>query len=224
MNKLLIIHPYDVTTLFLRPITDSLSSSFYDVIEIVKVNPTQQDHSDVFFKLSTLPSGSTVAFLGHGSSDCIYSAADSDFKAYPFINEHNINVFDNVNLLCFSCRSADFLRKTFSKNKILASIGFDDIPTSFQEVIDARETDSTEYVNFTESTIEVFNLELVTIMSKTLESFLKYDLSFIGLFDFLTLYINQSIYNRLIDLSRPDNLAIANQLKLLKRNMKFFIS
>ena len=150
MSKILIVHPYDRSTFFLKRISNYLISSFNDKIHYFSVKTNRHSHDECLKEIQSHPENGLIIFLGHGRSDKLYGAKSDTFGEMvsldystehesvnfyedDFINSLNLGIFKNKHIFCLSCNSNDKIAKIAVEKGALSFIGFGDIPTSLQE-------------------------------------------------------------------------------------------
>lgn len=174
MKDFLIIHSVDSTTSFLTPIINSISSASA-ILHISIVESSQQE--EVIRRIVELPYDSTVLFLGHGASHCIYLPLSDEGNKKPLINNSRFDILAGKNFISLSCRSAEFIVNNFN-DATRAMVGFDDLPTHWDDVNAEREVNVAAYQGITDNVLTIFRELLVSIVSFSLRDAIKYKMSF----------------------------------------------
>ena len=145
------IFPKDVTTGFLKPVSDELRKQGYVVFD----GDTRED-GYAQSVINIIPNYECVVFLGHGSSTELYGSALTSF-----LGGDNMEVLRGKKMFLLACNSGEFL-DTYS---LTSSIGFGDIPTGNQDVcgIIEREWDYFESIPNDED-IKYFQSTIVRII------------------------------------------------------------
>lgn len=213
-SNLICIYPEDPTTNFLLPIYECLSRlpNFrgYRNNTILQDNRTQ-----IIDALTKAETSSTIVFLGHGASNKLYGSVDIDDSKQVLLDDSNIELFDNFNTICVSCRSAEFLKKCHG-----SFIGFGDITSDFQEVLATRQFEDAYYLSWAEETdINLFNNLFVQILRKTIEYTKCADIRL--MYRILELYINKTISHLLIERKFNNYRHIADMFYNLLEDISF---
>ncbi|KRB59660.1 hypothetical protein [Flavobacterium sp. Root186] len=217
MNRLLIIHPKDVTTQFLNSIWSFLLEQFDDKISLYNIAFTDDEHSLVLKEISNFD-GDNILFLGHGTSTSLKGAKNEIYSKEIFIGKNDLEIFKNKNVLSFSCKSIDFFR--YVKN--FSYIGFDDIPSDMDEVLGAREFENTIYENVDKEIIEEFKGKLIRIIGNSVFDWLIDDYDIKRVYNRIRIRINKEIVNVLrTKQSIEKKKAMLNLLNDLKKNMGY---
>jgi hypothetical protein len=134
----IIIHPYDRSTFFLNKIKSFLISKFPNNIHCLNIKPSEDSHNYCLHCVSNLDNGSLILFLGHGHTDKLFGAKSDSFNRINynndnFINESNIDIFNEKKVICFSCNSREKIAKVAVDKGATVFLGFGDIPSSHNE-------------------------------------------------------------------------------------------
>jgi hypothetical protein len=227
-KRILLIHPYDKSTLFLDRIKNHILLEFDQDVHYYSVKPNEESHIQCLNLIQTHPSKGLIIFLGHGRSDKLYGSKADDYSdliskdaalEFPekyyyndnFINEDNINVFNKKKVFCLACNSAEKIAQYAYEKGATTFLGFGDIPTS---QIEFKEKGYT--VN--ESIVGMIKGEFNYIIKSSLAYALRRNLSFDNLMHILHFITNQRITDLLI--KQKDNRAryfLANQLYFFKK-------
>lgn len=237
MAKILIIHPYDKTTIFLEDIYNTLLTEMSEYISVFKIEPTYNSHSKALREIKEAKY-ETIIFMGHGRSYSLFGAKGDHyseelevtdiemnsnsylFYEEQFIHHYNIHHFENKKVFCLSCRSSDMIGNwAISIGNAKVFIGFGSIPT---DEIDYKENEV-----ITPNDIENMNLFRQMLNQIILNSFLmtlKNKMTFEQLMLLIKINVYKTIFNLFQDsLVKEDNKRkIANNLLIFKKEMKIF--
>lgn len=150
LSKILIIHPYDNSTSFLKRIADYLDFEFNGLINYLSVKPNELSHNLCLEEIRKHDENGLIIFLGHGRSDKLYGAKsdyygkmlsydfiaeneDIEYYNEDFINLTNCHVFKNKKIICFACNSNEAIAKTSIQFGAKTFVGFGDVPSSINE-------------------------------------------------------------------------------------------
>jgi len=222
MNKILLIHCYDHTSAFLEGIMHHLKNKGFTAFDYVKIDQPPPDPGQLTHLITNQDQGTTIIFLGHGSSYGIYWPLLPGSNPSLFINKSTFDLFSGKNLVCLSCRSADFIRQNFASIPGTAMMGFDDLPTHWEDVWAEREVDHKAYRGMTDDVLSNYRDILVKTFSSALYDAITHHLDFSQFYLRLRLYINRQIFrvtNYAIS-SKPTMLA--NMLFELKQGIRLF--
>lgn len=215
-KDVLCIFPEDITLLFLEPLRNKLKQNY----RVLDVLANDESHIKAIETIKTLPDDSTIIFIGHGASHCLYGACNDNYKRNSFINNSNFEVFRNKNLFALSCRSSEFLNA--NKSILNKYLGFGNLPTDWDEILAERNFGDPYYLrNINEKEILIYKKQLATIV---LSCFLSSEI----IYDFNTLYFNLKLYlNKEItrlNLEEKDNSmrALANLWYVTKVEMSYY--
>lgn len=196
MNKkpksILIIHPYDQSTLFLNEINNHLSKSFANNIEYFRIQTNDTSHSHCLKKIIAHPENGFVIFMGHGRSNKLYGSkgdlfesadfeSSTAFEENPelfynndkFITEENVDVFSGKKVFCLACNSNESIAKEAIKKGAKSFFSFGDIPTSKEE-FKGYEKAMSRFENVDED-LGFFNLDFEEIEKERKILNIKYD-------------------------------------------------
>ena len=202
-KNILIVHPYDRTTFFLKRINNYLQVKLGENIHYFNVKPNDVSHNECLEKIRTHPSEGLVIFLGHGRSDNLYGGKSDNYSDFieenarmehpdqyfyqeNFINKENIEVFSNKKVFCLSCNSNDKISDLAVEKGAITFLGFGNIPTSIGEFKERGKNASNEI-------IKAMKTEISYITKKSLFYALINDHTFTGLLDITNFITNQSI-------------------------------
>ncbi|MGV1011767.1 MAG: hypothetical protein ACOYBS_04905 [Flavobacterium sp.] len=217
MNKLLIIHPKDSSTVFLNSIWSFLLEKFGDKISFYNIAFSDEEHLAVIKELSNYD-GENILFLGHGASSGLKGAENEDYSKNIFIGKDELTIFKNKSVLSFSCKSSDLFRYATD----FSYIGFDDIPSDMYEVLGAREFESSIYNNVDEDVIEKFKGILVGVISNSVYEWIANSYNIENVYHRIKIRVNNELVNLLKSKEEPNKKkALLNLLNDLKRNMRY---
>lgn len=183
-KKICIIHPVDATTDFLSEIYKNIDESKISILRIEK----KEEHFSFY---DCIPLENTVLFLGHGTSDSLNGASTLDFEGI-FMSENQLNVFENKDIILFSCRSNQYIKKFYQSANLKNGIGFPNMITDYTE-ISQYDTDRAE--GLTSEDIEEFKKALVEIMAGSIRDFIELNLNIYQLYNRIILRTNKIILN-----------------------------
>lgn len=149
MNKILCIYPDDRSTGFLNRIQNHLKQNLQEVFHCYKVKPDQISHDNCLERLQKVTREEFIIFLGHGRSNCLFGANSNcsflvspyflgiaDYENDNFINGENVSVLSGKKVFCLSCNSADGLGRLAVQKGVKAFIGFGNIPTDNEVLVE----------------------------------------------------------------------------------------
>lgn len=234
MSKILIIHPQDRTTDFLKRIKTAVINNI-EGAQIFNVHPTAKSKVEAFQAIQSLSSDGLLLFLGHGRSDMLYGSKgryydtldtfSNDFRSeHPelfyydrvFLDENNITILKGKKVICLACNSNDKIAKLALENGVAAFIGYGDIPTSQHEFERSHQLVSSQVVAIVKG-------ELNNIVRSSLVYSFKNGMTFNGFKDILDYKCNQAIVRYVRDAKElRHRRLIADFLYFLKRECKVF--
>ena len=121
MPRILIIHPYDKTTIFLEGIYKPLIDEIGDEITVFNIKTNANSHRLALLEMIK-ENYETIIFMGHGRSHTLFGARGDDyddeleisedeqmnnplfFYEDKFIHHYNIGKFSDKKVFCLSCR------------------------------------------------------------------------------------------------------------------------
>jgi len=172
MKKLIIIHPKDESTAFLNPIWKGGALDYASEHQVINVGYSEDEHYAVFDILKNISPGSNVVYLGHGNSFSLKGACSTEFNLEVFFSKDNIGLFERINLLCLSCKSADFLRPF----KELSYVAFGDLPTQMTEISGSREQEFDAYKGVDEQVVADFRQVIVSTIANAIYEWMTINL------------------------------------------------
>ncbi|HRN15701.1 MAG TPA: hypothetical protein PLF38_01425 [Xylanibacter oryzae] len=160
MKNSICIFPKEKSTEFLQPIYDILISSG---VTGYNIDTTIAEEKAKLLKdlKNSILKDDAVYFLGHGTSYCLYGT-----NMEELINKWNINILKGKRLFLLSCRSTDLIKSKKYKN----AIGFPDLPTSMDDILDIRTNEDPDYLKgIDEDDINAYNESLIRIICSALK-------------------------------------------------------
>jgi hypothetical protein len=195
MKRLIFIHSHDSTTEFLEGIILFLMGKGYTNFEHIKIVCAAENAEEARNTIANANHGSTIVFLGHGASHCVYLPYPESQAAEFFINKSNFEILQGKNFICLACRSAEFVRHNFQPADGTAMIGFGDLPTDWQDIYSEHEMgDHTAYAGITGEVLAHFRRLLVDIFAKSLCDAVSNKMNFNQFYLRLRLYTNRSLF------------------------------
>jgi hypothetical protein len=231
-KKILIVHPYDITTSFLESIASYLRSAFPDDIHYFSIEPNNPSHQQCLKRIGIHSSNGLIIFLGHGRSDKLYGSRGDEFyadasydliAAFPekyyfnedFIHQGNVDVLSGKKVFCLACNSNDKIAKYAYDKGVTSFLGFGDIPTSPEELM------AIGLQNNGKDIARLMQVELNYIIKRGLQICIENNSTFEQLQNIMEFIINQRITDYLINnKSLQDRYILANNLYSLKMNIK----
>lgn len=221
MKELIIIHSVDHTTEFLTRIVQYLSQKWSNPFRYVEITLPGQNSSLAIESITTATPGSTIVFLGHGASHCVYLPFSEPGRPSPFLNQENFGILEGKNFISLSCRSSEFIG-THNTNDQRAMLGFDDLPTHWSDVHIEREINPRAYLGMQDDILEKFREILVNVFSWALHDALVNHLNFEQFRLRLKLYINKQMYEVVTYRHVSNPTLLANILYDLKHGIRLF--
>ena len=231
MSSVIIVHPYDISTSFLSPISDALTNHIKIGVKTINISTNNNSHIACLAHLKEKCKNEFVIFLGHGGSDYVLGASgdyadalvsggfedenpDQVYKHGHFIDVKNIEVLSHKKIFCLSCYSALGLGKLAIENGALVFLGFDYIPTSTEEF-------KIKNFDVTENDVEIFKKIILVIFTKSLLFAYDNRLNFIELKSIIRMNINIESIN-LIRTGSNNRRILADALFYLKNGIRIF--
>ncbi|KAA1242903.1 hypothetical protein [Aquimarina sp. RZ0] len=197
-----LILPIDPTTIFLNQIPEKLKNNGID-FNLIEVYETKESYDAAKQKLTEIPNGATVLFLGHGQDNQLYGGASSTIEKQPIIRTNEMKIFAKKKLFALSCHSASLLKNSLGNAQIINSIGFGALPTEMAEV---ESNNRLNELGITEETIDAYKQTLVDCVVQSVTRYAQTNLSFHELKDFFSLLMNKRI-NEAVLVDKDRNLA-----------------
>jgi len=185
-KKICIIHPVDPTTDFLDQIYMGLDDSQINLLRL----KNKSDH-DSFYE--SPPEEKRVLFLGHGTTDSLNGAMNDNYEQKHFISEKQLTVLSKKDVILFSCRSNQYIKKFLKECNLNNGIGFPNMITDIEEIPYYDDPERAE--ELTQEDINIFKQMLVRIMKNSLSDFILLDLSLDEYYNRIKLRINVEIIN-----------------------------
>lgn len=209
--KILCLYPLDETTLFLNPIFDFLSN--IDSFKGVRFESNEKDVEAAINAIKTSDEDTTIIFLGHGASHCLYKGDNT-----PFIGNKELQLLANKRIFLLACRSVEFIES--NKNiKFKSYIGFGNMLTDWSEVLVERDADAYAYTDISIEVIELYRSKLVNSIQSAWSRTLSLQKDFEYLYLQIKLSINKEIAELLIKKNIPNYAALVNLLYETKTEM-----
>jgi hypothetical protein len=231
MPQILIIHPYDRTTLFLNRIVKHLLSEFGTNVTFINIDPNPRSHELCLDSIRSHPDDGLLLFLGHGRSDKLFGARsdshgkllsndavaedeDLDYFNENFIFLDNLSVFQRKKVICLACNSNDLIARQSIEFGARCFLGFGDIPTSEEEFKDKG-------VVVGDKTVAIMKGELNHIMKHSLAISIRNGYNFNEFKNIFCLVTNKRIASLLIESKGlKSRRTITNFLYYLKNEIK----
>lgn len=221
MSSIIILHPRDTTTDFLCEISNSITSKYKENVVLLRPEFTKESHLDCVQELKDAKKDQLIIFLGHGASNCLCGSTNGEFSYHDFILEEALNIFENQRVVLISCRSEEYLKKYHVGARIIASIGFGDLPTETEE-IDTLQRISAIYDQVNQKILDRFKSSLNEVISASIIDGIEKQMSFMELYNRIRLRINKKISEVLIVNKSLENRKLATLLSVMKTEMKYF--
>ncbi|RYE59521.1 MAG: hypothetical protein EOP48_00595 [Sphingobacteriales bacterium] len=211
-----IIFPQDPTTAFLRPVVEQAirAGATQDQVVLYELEPNDDSHSVCKEALRNIAEGSTIVFLGHGSSTSLSGAKGAGYHMREFITSNDRHLFNGKIVVLFSCRSNDFIKRL--DNNFISAIGFGDMPTDWEEIMSAREFEIGSYLGITEDLIVTFREALIRIFSTSLVQSIRESKTAGELSLLIKLLLNKELTNASYEARKTGNYALCDLLYEMK--------
>lgn len=205
MNNIICIYPCDETTVFLAPLQRILKQNGIPIL-----NGDTRDECHLQEVFQSISNAECIVFLGHGSSSRLYGSGMTEF-----LNVDNIHLIKNKKLILLSCHSCEFIKNY----KLSPAIGFNELPTSIEELHHIQDNDISYHLDLDENDIHYFNRVLINVVGK-LAVEVKHN-GFVQLEEKMRLYINKEISKILLTPQGLHNRELADLLYELKNEIFF---
>lgn len=218
-SKTLILFPKDSTTNFLEEIVAYLFKTVHSSqFTFIRIEASGESHK---YSLEQIQDSlyNTIIFLGHGTSVSLYGACKGEYRNEKFITPKNFGVFKGKKLVLIACDSSTLIKKA-KPHVFEEAIGFGDLPTDWNDIQSARESNVNAYQGFTEKTLESFRKCLIEIIQYSLADFLNHKLSLSELFNLILLRLNKRITVYYMN-NRIDNITLSDALLRMKQETIF---
>lgn len=189
MRNIICIYPKVESTDFLMPVYEQLKqfANFSDY----RFNTTEMTSTEKLYnELKQINNDSLLFFLGHGASNKLYGSIIDD-NSFLF-NHQNTKHLKEFDIVCVACRS-----KEFAHNHFKNYIGFGNITSDYQEILDERDSDYNYMSWADEEDIANFRTSFVNILVEAIKLSKCSDLN--NLYRMLKLCFNKEIANLLMD-------------------------
>jgi hypothetical protein len=205
MKRLIFIHSLDPTTRFLIGIPNFLEGRGNVEFDYIAITEPAINSEAAKEAITNATDGSTIVFLGHGASHCTYLPYSGERATGFFINKTNFHLLAGKNFICLACRSAEFINGNLKTVDKTAMIGFDDLPTHWQDVSLEREmVNPRAYEGITDKVLANFREMLVSIFAQSLYDAVTSRMDFHGFYLRLRLYTNRLMFHA-VNYSISDN-------------------
>lgn len=233
-KKILIVHPYDKTTLFLESIKGGLKANFESNLHLFNIETNDKSHEDCLDTISNHPENGLIIFLGHGRSDALYGSKGDEYSpslgfeevsTFPhlyyfnesFISKKNVNVFSGKKIFCLACNSNDKIAQYAMEFGAKTFLGFGNIPSSSEEFV------ADGFSNVTNEIVNSMKLELNYIIKRSLEYSISKSYNFEQLLNIMHFITNQRITEYLIEKKDfNERYILTDYLYQLKKDITIF--
>jgi len=233
MKTILLIHPYDKSTRFLKRIKNHLVRNLSKNVHYFSVKPTETSHTDCLSKIEEMPSNSFVIFMGHSRSTSLFGGKSDDYGTYElaspealednlnyinyfndtFITEENLSIFKDKIVFCLSCNSK-FLGEKAILNGTKGYIGFGDIPASEAEFKVSGCSRISKYL------VAQMKSEINLIMKTTILEAIVNSYTLEQLYNSIIFFINKRIAYHLVEKKRKnDRYLLTDYLYFIKKDI-----
>ncbi len=195
-KKICIIHPTDPTTDFLSDIYNEVDES---LIKIFRLEAPDANFS--FYE--SIPTENVILFLGHGTSDSLNGTSSIGHQQI-FMSENQLAVFENKDVILFSCRSNQYVKKFYKTANLKHGIGFPNMITDYDEI--AHYDDPERAEGLTSEDIDNFKKVLVSIMKGSLNDYILMNLNIYQFYNRIILRTNKSILKHFKENGRDEPL------------------
>lgn len=213
---LCIIYPNDKTTEFLKQIVSELTS-FIDSgpLKLIEVGASSKSYRDAKQEISSIPKGTFVLFMGHGTKATLYGGTDENFSKESLFKIKEMGIFNDMKLMLLSCNSSELLmsaRPYMDKAKLL---GFGPLPTSMDEV---ESTNKIKELGLEQEDVDFFCKFLVEGVIDAIKCSHECGLSLDKVYQTLKLSFNRKMNEMVLDVK---NRKQADLLFLVKNQMTY---
>jgi len=217
MNRICIIYPFDLTTDFLKSISDKLLKEFNGRVHILRLTSEKEYIIKAKQYIEDLPTNTFCIFLGHGTHLSLAGANTTDIVSYFVIND-NLSIFREKRLFSISCKSSEYFNEFSNSCNLLTSLGFGFIPSEIKE-IEEMQKQSDFYKSITQRELDMYKDVFVNIIIESLIFSIRNDYSFYQIMTDLRLRINKAITSYL---KREKGEIIATLLFKMKEEIEVF--
>lgn len=207
MKKTVCIYPEDFTTAFLHPLYEHICTSF-NAVGVRYDTSGDDDPLELIF--NELEDAQTVFFLGHGMSTCLYASIIDNVQ---LINKNNIDLLEGKRLFLLACNSNPFIKNY----KLTNAIGFGFIPTSLDDVRQARVLHGIRIEDLDKKDVNCFNSALVNAFINTTTDATMVDFHLFK--ERLKFNISREIVQCLLKKEAPNYRTIVDELYYVYKDM-----
>jgi hypothetical protein len=215
----MLVHSVDPTTHFLQAIPDFLGGRLHRPWDhITLTQPGAEEAARQ--KIQQAAPGTTIIFLGHGASYCIYGPpAKEGVRGSPLLDDQHFSLLQGKNFVSLSCRSSEFISRNFKEKGGSAMLGFDDLPTHWADVEAEREVNWKAYPKIDGEVLERYRTLLVKVFKMALADALSQFMNFEQFYTRLRYYINKELNTLCAQIATPQILLLENMLFDLKKGI-----
>jgi hypothetical protein len=214
-NNIIVFYPMDETIDFLQPIKVELEKLFPSARVIRPVAGMKTDYISDETDL--------VIFLGHGSPSRLYGGATPEGEKSVFLDISNgSRMLDEVDVILFSCNSAEYCKTIKHNAKIDCYVTFGDMPTDWEHILHKRQNDVNFLIDFTDEHLEYYKSTIVEAVIEGLKNGFRTN-SFIGISKRISFVVNQKI-NMVIfnqNWSKRQKIQLVGLLNDFKKDIRF---
>lgn len=209
IHQILIIHPFDTTTISLSRITRYLKRKLPNQVYSYEIKPNEKSHLQCVELIKSHPNEGLIIFMGHGRSDGLYGAKgkyadklfcddafidepDKIYNQHLFITPNNAHIFKDKKLFCLACNSNSFGSILINAG-CKSYIGFGDLPSSVDEFIEVNKTPINYHL------VADYKGKLNYIIKICIEKAIKKSYTFKELFSLIRFALSQHIAIYLFD-------------------------
>lgn len=187
----MIVFPSDPSTAFLEEIIVGIQKRVDGIhYSILRIDCTDASHKAALDEIRKT-GYSSVIFFGHGTSTSLKGSSGLNYSKEVFISNREFQVFNGKQVFLLACDSSVLLKAT--RREYAVGLGFEDLPTDWDDVQVAREADANAYKSFTEKTIESFRAILIQVIKNSLIEFMSSSQDMHDLRASLLLRVNKAI-------------------------------
>lgn len=213
---LYIIFPKDKSTFFLYRLYYYLIRSLgKDNLSLIRYEGSDQGYRKSLQKISEIPKGACVLFMGHGTAAGIYGGTSESYDRQYLLKIEDMKLFSDKNLILLSCHSVGLIKSSFKQSHYEAVIGFGALPTEMSEV---EAHSKLKKQNVSENTIYKYKRFLVQMISDSIIYYKTNDKKLPDLYNRMILIINQEINAQVLD---NGDRAYADLLFYMKLDMDY---
>lgn len=165
MGKVIIIHPQDKSTDFLKEVV----KAFKEKGDTVLIEPDTKYSADVLSKQlnKVYQEGDILLYLGHGRTDGLYGVPnEKGEKSILLTRDQAKMIFQKRNVVLFACDSNALLKRIGVD--VIKFVGFGNMPTDWDEIHAQRDIGDHKYLSkITNQSLEKFKSILVAMIIST---------------------------------------------------------